>query len=105
MPFNLGGRINLLYCIFWGIAAVVWIKGCYPNVLRGVEFILQKTGRKLTVGLALFMALNLCVSVMALVRYETRAQGQKAVHGWEKSMDERFGDARMEWIYPNAIRQ
>ena len=23
IPFNLGGRINLLYCFFWGIAAVV----------------------------------------------------------------------------------
>ena len=26
IPFNLGGRINLLYCFFWGIAAVVWLK-------------------------------------------------------------------------------
>ena len=26
IPFNLGGRINLLYCFFWGIAAVAWIK-------------------------------------------------------------------------------
>lgn len=23
LPFNLGGRINLLYCFFWGIATVV----------------------------------------------------------------------------------
>ena len=25
IPFNLGGRINLLYCFFWGIAAVIWL--------------------------------------------------------------------------------
>ena len=24
--FNLGGRINLLYCFFWGIAAVMWMR-------------------------------------------------------------------------------
>lgn len=30
IPFNLGGRINLLYCFFWGIAAVIWIKNLYP---------------------------------------------------------------------------
>ena len=24
--FNLGGRINLLYCFFWGIAAVTWMR-------------------------------------------------------------------------------
>ena len=29
-PFNLGGRINLLYCFFWGFAAVVWFRVVYP---------------------------------------------------------------------------
>ena len=28
--FNLGGRINLLYCFFWGIAAVIWMRYGYP---------------------------------------------------------------------------
>ena len=35
--FNLGGRINLLYCFFWGIAAVVWMRYGYPLVLRGMK--------------------------------------------------------------------
>ena len=30
IPFNLGGRINLLYCFFWGFAAVAWFKVLYP---------------------------------------------------------------------------
>ncbi len=51
------------------------------------------------------MALDMAVSVMALVRQETRAQGHPAVYQWEQVMDQRFGDARMERIYPNAIRQ
>ncbi len=34
IPFNLGGRINLLYCFFWGIAAVVWLKKLYPLSFR-----------------------------------------------------------------------
>ena len=25
IPFNLGGRINLLYCFFWGFAAVALV--------------------------------------------------------------------------------
>ena len=28
MPFNIGGRTNLLYCIFWGLLSVVWVKMC-----------------------------------------------------------------------------
>lgn len=105
MPFNLGGRINLLYCFFWGIAAVVWIKGLYPKAARLIEAILQKTGRLLTGVFMVFMVINICVSVMALVRYDTRADGKTAVDGWEWLMDEQFDDARMERIYPNAIRQ
>ena len=31
IPFNLGGRINLLYCFFWGFAAVIWFKALYPK--------------------------------------------------------------------------
>ena len=35
--FNLGGRINLLYCFFWGIAAVVWLKLIYPKLSGCIE--------------------------------------------------------------------
>ena len=105
LPFNLGGRINLLYCFFWGIAAVIWMKGLYPRVARFTGNIRKKTGRWLTVALAVFLALDMAVSVMALVRYDSRAEGRKAVYRWEQVMDRRFGDARMERIYPNAIRQ
>lgn len=105
MPFNLGGRINLLYCFFWGIAAVVWLKGVYPKAARLVDYILKKTGRWLTGALAVFMALNVSVSVLALMRYDTRADKKAAESGWERVMDEHFDDARMERIYPNAMRQ
>lgn len=105
MPFNLGGRINLLYCFFWGIAAVVWIKGIYPRAAKLIDIILRKTGRVLTGVMIVFMICNILVSVMALVRYDTRAEGKAAEYGWERRMDERFGDDRMERIYPNGIRQ
>ena len=105
MPFNLGGRINLLYCFFWGIAAVMWIKGLYPVMARLIDVILKKTGWILTACAAVFLAADLCVSVLALVRYDTRAAGQEAAAGWERQMDLYFDDARMERIYPNAIQQ
>lgn len=102
MPFNLGGRINLLYCFFWGIAAVVWIKGLYPKAARLIESVMKRTGQILTVILMVFMVLDILVSVLALVRYDTRGAGKEPVHRWEQSMDEYFGDERMERIYPNG---
>lgn len=105
MPFNLGGRINLLYCFFWGIAAVVWIKVLYPRAAMLIRFILRKTGPVLTVFLAIFLAADVCVSILALIRYDTRGNGMEAVYSWEKMMDQYFDDAKMDQIYPNAKTQ
>ncbi len=105
IPFNLGGRINLLYCFFWGIAAVVWIKVLYPHMARLIEFVLKKTGWMLTGLAVVFLTFNVWVSVLALVRYDTRSDGKQAVSQWEQSMDAYFYDERMERIYPNAIEQ
>lgn len=105
MPFNLGGRINLLYCLFWGVAAVVWIKGVYPAAARLINVIRKKTGWVLSGIVMVFMAANIVVSMLALVRYDTRGKGQKAAERWEQTIDVHFDDARMERIYPNAKKQ
>ena len=102
IPFNLGGRINLLYCFFWGIAAVVWIKILYPPMTGWIKALLRKIGRWLTVLAMVFMLVNVSVSMLALMRYDARANGSVAETAWEQIIDERFDDARMERIYPNA---
>lgn len=102
IPFNLGGRINLLYCFFWGIAAVVWFKVAYPWLNRLVQWVLQRAGRWLTAALVLFMVADVMVSVLALVRYDTREKGIQANKNWEMIMDSHFPDERMARIYPNA---
>ena len=102
IPFNLGGRINLLYCFFWGIAAVIWIKVLYPKFAGWIEKIPMFWGYVLTWILVVLMAVNILVSMAALVRYDMRANGKPAESGWEKVMDEHFDDERMDRIYPNA---
>ena len=99
IPFNLGGRINLLYCFFWGIAAVIWIKNLYPLFSGWIEKIPVLWGYIL----AVFMAVNIAVSSMALIRYDLRAEGKPPKNSVESIIDERFDDARMEKIYPNAL--
>ena len=103
IPFNLGGRINLLYCFFWGIAAVVWIKNVYPQFSRLIDWIQQHTHPMLTWLLMLFMVVNIVFSVSALSRYSQRADQIPPANTWETFIDERFDDQRMEHIYPNAI--
>lgn len=103
MPFNLGGRINLLYCFFWGLAAVVWMKLLYPKISAWIEKIPVKQGKVFSWLLIAFMSCNIVVSCMALGRVNERNAGIPATMSWQKTMDERFDDERMHRIYPNAI--
>ena len=70
--FNLGGRINLLYCFFWGIAAVVWLKMIYPLLSGLVEKIPPKAGKLVCNCLIVFMIFNMILSSLALARYTER---------------------------------
>ena len=103
IPFNLGGRINLLYCFFWGIAAVVWMRVLYPRLSDWIEKIPKKAGETVTWVLVVFMIFNILMSGMALGRYTERHTGEKkAGNAVEEFLDDHFPDERMERIYPNA---
>ena len=100
--FNLGGRINLLYCFFWGIAAVAWIRYGYPLVAKGMNKLKTHIRPWMTAALAVFMAVNMGVSALALARYDARTSGVEAATPLAVFLDAHFDNARMERIYPNA---
>ena len=100
--FNLGGRINLLYCFFWGIAAVAWIRYGYPLVAKGMNKLKTHIRPWMTAVLAVFMAVNMGVSALALARYDARTSGVEATTPLAVFLDAHFDNARMERIYPNA---
>ncbi|MCR1842235.1 putative ABC transporter permease [Murimonas intestini] len=113
--FNLGGRINLLYCFFWGIASVIWIKKVYPHLSGLIERLPVRFGKIMCNLLAVFMIFNMSVSSLALARYNVRntqpsdivQEGQQnrnnsGLSGLDDFLDRHFPDERMERIYPNA---
>ena len=100
--FNLGGRINLLYCFFWGIAAVMWMRYGYPLVLKLMKKVRSHIRPWMTAALAVFMAVNMLTSALALARYDARTSGDAPNGQLEVFLDEHFDNARMEHIYPNA---
>ncbi|MCI9525820.1 MAG: putative ABC transporter permease [Lachnospiraceae bacterium] len=102
IPFNLGGRINLLFCFFWGIAAWVWMKLLYPKVSDLIEKVPKRPGTWVTYVVLVFMVGNVLLSGIALSRYSERASGIKANNALSEWIDERFPDERMERIYPSA---
>ncbi len=99
--FNLNGRICLLYCFYWGIIAVAYLKIVYPW-LKKIEPLLQKTWVKvLTVFLAIFMTFDIAISSMAAVRQEERRKDIPPKNSVDVFLDETYPDERMDKIYNN----
>ena len=101
IPFNLGGRINLLYCFFWGFAAIIWMKGIYPFLSRWIEKIPVRIGKPLCMIMVFFMSVNIALSGLALDRYSKRHDGLPAKNAVGERMDDWFPDPYMEKVYPN----
>ena len=68
LPFNLNGRVNLLFCLFWGAAAVLWVRAACPALYRFVARIPPERGRRIAAGAAAFLVLSTAVTAAALGR-------------------------------------
>lgn len=101
MPFNIGGRTNLLYCIFWGILSVAWVKICYPRISGWIEKIPALGGKIATWIILVLMICNGLISAAAMVRYVERKDGVQADNGLESFLDDKYPDQLVEWVWPN----
>lgn len=101
MPFHIGGRTNLLFCIFWGILALVWVKICYPPISRWIEKIPPVTGKILTWAGVVLMTCDILISAMAMIRYVERSEGISAENQVEQFVDEQYPDEMIERVWPN----
>ncbi len=104
-PFNLNGRINLLYCIFWGILGLFWVQEVFPRINGFIERRVSKTyGIVISWILIVFMLANSLVSGAAVLRQSQRYEGIPATHAWQQVLDRRFPDERLARIYPSMVR-
>lgn len=103
MPLNIGGRTNVLFCFFWGVLAVVWIKILYPPLSRGIEKMPAVAGKVLTWVVVAFMLCNAVLTSAAMARYNTRAAHPQAANAFEAFLDARYGNTFMESRWPNMI--
>ncbi len=101
MPFNINGRICLLYSVFWGMLGVLWIKNLYPRLASLILKIPSNAGKIATVVLTVFLAVNAVVTCAAVYRWSERLSGEAASGAVEEILDARFDDGRMERIFAN----
>lgn len=101
IPFNINGRICLLYSVFWGFLGVAWIKNIYPRVAKIILKIPNKAGKIITVALTVFMIFNALMSLCSVWRWSERVHNVPAATAADRFFDERFPDSRMEKIFAN----
>lgn len=101
MPFNINGRICLMYSVFWGALGVLWIKNIYPRIAWIILKIPNKIGKAVTAASVVFLLINGAVSFAAVNRWSERINGQEAKNVSQRFVDKHFPDERMEKIYAN----
>ena len=102
MPYNLNGRICLLYSVFWGILGIFWIKDIYPRMAKWILKIPNKVGKPLTWALLAFMVFNSVMTLFTSLRWTARREGVPASNAFEAYLDEHYPDERMQKIFANA---
>lgn len=100
-PLNLNGRINLLYCLFWGVLALLWVRDFYPRMSALINKIpITYDSIFAWIGL-IFIIFDSVISALAIYRMHIRQKNIPPSNKIWKLMDKLYPDERLRKIYPN----
>lgn len=98
--YNLNGRINLVYSIFWGILTLFWYEMFMPIIDSYLPIIDRHPW--VTIFAFVFIIIDCIVSLVASIRRMERRKKIKARTKFEERIDKLYDDERMKKIYPNS---
>lgn len=98
---NLNGRISLLYCVYWGIIAVLYLKVIYPIFVKMEPLIEKKSIRVVTIFFVLFMTFDIIISCMAGNRQKERRKNIPSDGPVDEFLDKAYPDELLDKIYNN----
>lgn len=98
---NLNGRTCLLYCIYWGMIAIIYLKIVYPIFQKAEPLIHRKSIRIITVFFMLFMTFDITISCMAGNRQKERHKNIPAGGIIDEFIDRTYPDELLDRIYDN----
>lgn len=103
MFMNFNGRTCLLYCFYWGIIAVMFLKIVYPWLQKIEPWIYKKNIRIFTMFVMLFMIFDITISSMAAYRQKERHKDIPAKNQVDVFLDENYPDQFLDRIYNNKV--
>lgn len=101
IPFNLAGRTNLLYSLFWGAAAVFWVRVAAPRLLALLHRVPPRTVQAVTMAAIVLLTADMTVSSAALLRMRERSTGAPPDSRVERLLDTWYSDEMLHHHYQN----
>lgn len=101
IPLNLDGRTNLWFALFWGAAAVFWVRIAAPGLLRLLKKIPRHGGQVAALVVAVMLMADVSLSAAALLRMEERDRGAAPSNRVEQVLDTWYSDAVLQVRYQN----
>lgn len=101
LPLNLNGRVCLLFSAFWGLAALVWMRACWPALCNRLDRP-RRPSRRVTRVLAVLLALDIALTAAALLRMNARIHGEPPGNAVEAFLDQKFPDERLLHYFTNV---
>lgn len=101
LPLNIDGRVNLVFCLFWGLAALAWVRLAFPALCAFIDRVPITKGRRMARAAAVFLACSTILSAAALCRMDQRRRDIPALGAVSRFLDTAYPDSLLRNRYPN----
>ena len=98
---NINGRVAIVYSFYWGILGIVWIKICYPLVMKLIETMNVGFGNKFMIILLIFLLFDTIFTFSAINRAREKDAGIAPVNSYEKFLDNTFNSKYLKNMFNN----
>lgn len=98
---NINGRVAIVYSIYWGILGILWIKLCYPKISKLIDKMNYNFGKKLMIGLIIFLLLDLVFTLSAINRAREKDLGIAPSNKYEEFLDNTFNRDYLKNMFNN----
>ncbi len=104
LPFNINGRVCLLFSIFWGFLGIFWIKFIYPFFQKMLKKLNNKFGKYFMYVLLVFLVFDALLTISAFERMKKEQMGIAPRNQYEEFLDRHFGYNYLNDMYIHIDR-
>lgn len=101
-PLNLNGRVCVRYSLFWGLLGIIWIKFIYPNLIKLIDKMNYKIGKRLAIILVIFLIFDGILTWLAINRARDKEKGILPKYKYEEVLDNTFNKEYLKNMYNNS---